>query len=199
MDGVLVDAKEWHYLALNKALSHYDIEIGREEHLSVFDGLPTAKKLEILSVEKGLSRADHRRINTLKQQYTYEIIDEFCQPSDQHQTALSKLKAQGYGLAVCSNSRRESVKQMMEKSQLMAHLDFYLSYEDVDRPKPDPAIYLEALTRLDVRPKECLVLEDNAYGIQAARDSGAHVLEVENILDVSYSRIMNRIESLQAA
>ena len=49
MDGVLIDAREWHYDALNQALNHFGFHISLESHLSTFDGLPTRKKLEILS------------------------------------------------------------------------------------------------------------------------------------------------------
>ena len=51
MDGVLIEAKDWHYEALNRALRLFGLEISRYEHLSVFDGLPTRDKLEMLSVK----------------------------------------------------------------------------------------------------------------------------------------------------
>ena len=50
MDGVLIDAKEWHYHALNRALELFGFTISRAEHLSTFDGLPTSKKLEMLTL-----------------------------------------------------------------------------------------------------------------------------------------------------
>ena len=49
MDGVLIDAKEWHYQALNKALAIVGEEIELSEHQSTFDGLPTKSKLDLLS------------------------------------------------------------------------------------------------------------------------------------------------------
>ena len=64
LDGVLVDARELHYEALNRALGNIDDEfmISREEHLSTYDGLPTTKKLNLLSEEKGLDRSLHQEI-----------------------------------------------------------------------------------------------------------------------------------------
>jgi hypothetical protein len=53
LDGVLVDATEWHYEALNHALGLFGFDITRYEHLSSYNGLPTRRKLEMLSVEKG--------------------------------------------------------------------------------------------------------------------------------------------------
>ncbi|WP_371364212.1 hypothetical protein SRRS_50250 [Sporomusa rhizae] len=74
MDGVLIDAREWHYIALNRALQLFGFEINRYDHLVTFDGLPTKKKLEMLSIERKLPRKLHSFINLIKQQYTMELI-----------------------------------------------------------------------------------------------------------------------------
>lgn len=52
MDGVLIDAKDWHYEALNKILQLFGMPISHQDHLTKFDGLPTKDKLEMLSNEK---------------------------------------------------------------------------------------------------------------------------------------------------
>ena len=70
MDGVLVDAKDWHYHTLNIALEKYNHFISIEDHITRFDGLPTAVKLEILSEEIGLDPSSHKEINDLKQKHT---------------------------------------------------------------------------------------------------------------------------------
>ena len=61
LDGVLVDAKEIHYQALNKALSNIDKKyvIDREEHISTYDGNTTITKLNLLSQQKGLPYESH--------------------------------------------------------------------------------------------------------------------------------------------
>ena len=158
MDGVLIDAKEWHYEALNRALGLFGYEISRYDHLVTYDGLPTSKKLEMLSMEKGMPRRLHAFINDLKQQYTVDKIFTDCHPLFHHEYALSTLRADGYHLAVASNSIRKTVELMMEKSNLLSYLDFFLSNQDVTKPKPDPEIYLTAAERLGMRPSECLLV-----------------------------------------
>jgi beta-phosphoglucomutase-like phosphatase (HAD superfamily) len=74
MDGVLIDAREWHYEALNRALGLFGFAISRSDHLSVYDGLPTKRKLQMLSIERGLPSALHEFLNDLKQQYTIVIV-----------------------------------------------------------------------------------------------------------------------------
>lgn len=199
MDGVLIDAKDWHYDALNRALSHFGHAISRESHLSTFDGLPTRQKLKVLSKAHGLPEGLHEFLNKLKQVYTLEITHQRCKPSFNHQYALSKLKAEGYLISVCSNSVRQSVEIMMELSALDSYLDLIVSNEDVLNGKPDPEMYLMAMETIGVKPEECLILEDNDHGIQAALASGGHLFKIGVPEDVTYQAIKARISEIQSA
>jgi beta-phosphoglucomutase len=194
MDGVLIDAKEWHYEALNRALSLFGYEIKRYDHLVTYDGLSTAQKLEMLSIEKGLPRKLHRFINELKQQYTMEKVHTDCHPLFIHEYALSTLRSNGYHIVVASNSIRNTVQIMMQKSNLLQYLDFYLSNQDVKKAKPDPEIYQTAISRLNLQPFECMIVEDNYNGIVAAKASMANVMEIKSVFDVNYENIIKHIE-----
>jgi HAD superfamily hydrolase (TIGR01509 family) len=197
MDGVLIDAREWHYEALNRALGMLGYEITRYEHLTTFDGLPTARKLRMLTVERGLPEELHSFLNSLKQQYTLEMVATRCKPVFHHQYALSQLKAAGYKLGVASNSVRRTVEEMMERSDLMRYLDVFISNEDVARGKPDPEMYVTAMERLGVAPGETVIVEDNENGVKAARAAGGHVLVVGGPEDVTLDAIRARIGAAQ--
>lgn len=196
MDGVLIDAKDWHYEALNKALGFFGEEISRYDHLVTFDGLPTHKKLEMLSNTGELPVGLHSLINDLKQKFTLEMVYARCKPHFYHQYALSKLKSEGYKLVVCSNSIRRTIEIMMERSDLLKYLDFFLSNQDVIRSKPDPEIYQKAIDRLNLKPQECLILEDNEVGIKAAIAINAHLLKVNKLEDVNYLNIKKKIKEV---
>lgn len=198
MDGVLIEAKDWHYDALNKALKLFGFEISRFDHLTTYDGLPTRRKLEMLSIERGLPVELHSFINEMKQAYTMEIVHTQCKPRFVHEYALSKLKAMDYKLGLASNSIKTTIEVMMQKAKLAQYLDVQLSAEDVTKGKPDPEIYITAMERLGVKPSECLIVEDNENGILAARSSGAHVLVVKEVDDVNIENIMNRIQKIDA-
>ncbi|EAI3764029.1 HAD family phosphatase [Campylobacter lari] len=197
MDGVLIEAKEWHYKALNKALKLFGMEISRIDHLTTFDGLPTKDKLKMLSLEKGLPFGLHDFINELKQQYTMELVHGLCKPRFHHEYALSKLKEEGYKMAVCSNSIRNTIEIMMQKASLEMYLDFYISNEDVEKGKPDPEMYNKAIKRMRLHPKECMIIEDNENGIKAAKASGANVMIVEDVTEVNYENITKHISIFQ--
>lgn len=197
MDGVLIDARDWHYEAFNRALAHFGYHIDRDAHLSTFDGLPTREKLQILSKSRGLPNGLHEFINSLKQMYTVEIIYSHCKPKFNHRFALSKIKAMGLLTAVCSNSVRSSVETMISLAELTPFFDILISNEDVRRGKPDPEMYLLAMNRLGVTPEECLILEDNDHGVAAALASGAHLLRISDPDQVTISFILDKINDIQ--
>lgn len=196
MDGVLIDAKEWHYEALNRALDLFGMPISRFDHLTTFDGLPTRKKLDLLSLERGLPIQLHEFINEMKQQYTMELVLTKCKPRFIHEFALSTLKNNGYKLAVCSNSVRGTVEAMMAKSDLAKYLNLMVSNEDVVNAKPDPEMYLKAITYFNLRPDECLIVEDNENGIRAAQATGAQLLVVGDPSDVTLDGLLRAINAI---
>ena len=198
MDGVLIEAKDWHYDALNRALGLFGFTISRHDHLVTFDGLPTAIKLEMLSLEKGLPRKLHDFINELKQKYTMELVYQHCKPRFQHEYALSALKSQGYAVACGSNSIKASINIMLEKSNLIQYMDIIVSAQDVESPKPSPEMYNKIIKSFNLQPEECLILEDNEKGIKAAKKSGAHVLIVKEVDEVTLENISRNINIINS-
>jgi len=198
MDGVLVDAKEWHYESLNSALSHFGFSpISRKDHLEVYDGLPTKEKLKIHPHTMNLDEEFLGNINKLKQEFLAKIVENKCTPSLLHHRTLQELKKEGYKLAVCSNAIRPSVELLLSKTNLLPYIDFFLSNQDVVYPKPHPEIYLKAIKKLGVRSEAVLICEDNIKGITAAKESGSNVLEIGTIYDVTYENIKHTVLKIE--
>ena len=180
LDGVLIDACEWHYGALNKALKKCSLKpIGRNDHLKKYNGLPTATKLEMMSINEENSR----KVRELKKKYTAEIIAKECKPDNEKIEMLHSLK--NYTLACCSNAIKESIVDMLTKSNMINYFDLVIGNDEIKNPKPDPEIYLKAFEILKVKPEECLIIEDAPYGIEAAKASGAIVIAVKGHKDVN--------------
>lgn len=194
LDGVLIDATEWHYEALNRGLRLFGFDITRYEHLADYNGLPTRKKLQMLTVEKGLPSSLHDIINNLKQVYTREEVLTRCRPVFEKEYMLSRLRHEGYRMAVCSNAVGDSVELMIRQAGLRDYFEFLISNEDVTRPKPDPEIYIRALERMGVAPADALIVEDAPHGVEAARRSGAHVCRVQGFDEVDYFRVRAAID-----
>lgn len=196
MDGVLIEAKEWHYEALNRALALFGVEISRYEHLVTYDGLPTRMKLEMLTQDRGLPFGLHEFINDLKQKYTIEMVHTRCKPIYAHEYMLSRLKQEGYKLAVCSNSINSTIELMLERANVKQYFDCIISADHVDEPKPAPDMYLKAMKELAVTAEDSLIVEDNENGIKAAVASGGHLLQVYDVHEVTYQMVNQKISEL---
>jgi HAD superfamily hydrolase (TIGR01509 family) len=196
LDGVLVDSREIHYEALNMALLKFGpYQISREEHLSKYDGLSTTKKLRMLSEEKGLPEHLHTNVWKMKQEMTLRIIDTFTF-DERMRSILRALRFEGYKMCVASNAIRETVKMMLLRKGLLEFFDFFLSNEDVSKPKPHPEIYMQCMIKAGVGPKETLVIEDSHIGRKGALESGAHLCGVTDTEDLTFEKVSSHLSSL---
>jgi HAD superfamily hydrolase (TIGR01509 family) len=193
LDGVLVDAKNIHFETLNKALGNY--QINWEEHLSIFDGLKTNQKLDILHKTKGLPVENFQQIWNDKQKYTIEALNHLSKNQILHDL-INELSIQGYKLAVCSNSIKNTVVTVLQKLEILSYFDLILSNEDVKNSKPHPEIFWKAISEIGCLPEETLIVEDSPYGLLAASRSKSHVLRVRNNNDLNYTKIKNKLNQI---
>jgi beta-phosphoglucomutase len=196
MDGVLVDAREWHFLALNQVLEPFGIAISETEHLAKYDGLSTKVKLQMLSADLGLPTELHTIINKVKQDRTLRIANQFCYPNIGHQILLSRLRVENFKIGLVTNSIRETTKFMLERAQVFHFLDAVVTNEDVKMAKPDPEGYLLCCEKLQLNPDQVLVVEDGNYGIEAAKRAGCNVLKVDSPDDVSLELLSEFVPQL---
>lgn len=194
VDGVLISSKNLHKESLNQALCKISnrFVITDNEHLSIYDGLSTTRKLQLLTEHKGLEAKYYDEIWRTKQDITIELLKKTKQ-SEKLISIFKLLKESGYKIAVASNAIRETVKIILLRLGIMEYVDLYLSNEDVKNVKPFPEIYWKCMTLLRVLPRETLIIEDSHIGRQSVIDSGCNLLAVENPNDVIISKILERI------
>lgn len=197
MDGVLIDARDWHFDALNEALGLFGVEISRNDHLSRFNGLSTRKKLEMLTADGAIPQELHRVIEAVKQDRTLRIAAQKCFPVVSHQVLITRLKALGIKVGLVTNSIRKSSEFMLEYAGLLKFMDIVITNEDVHEGKPNPAGYLLAMQKLEVLPDETIVVEDGEYGIMAAKAAGAIVVKVNEPFEVSLELLLPFIKELR--
>lgn len=111
LDGVLVETKDLHFNALNMALKEFqpDLAITLAEHLSIYDGMSSAAKLDILTKRKGLPAVAHGPILDSKQKHTRALLESAITPSRKFQEVFLELKKKDLRVCVASNSVRETV------------------------------------------------------------------------------------------
>ena len=194
LDGVLVDAKEIHYDALNNALQNIDPKfvISWEDHLKKYDGMKTYDKLKLLSINKGLplDLSLQQKIFDDKQFYTAKALSKLKKNPDLI-NLFQELKNNGYTIACCSNSIKKTVHLVLKKLGISDFFDIKLSNESVKFAKPHPEIYWKAMSYFGATPEDTLIVEDSPTGLTAAYKSGAKVLRVKNPKDFDFDKINN--------
>ena len=195
LDGVLVEAKNIHYDALNRALGE-EFAISWEDHLSIYDGLKTNQKLEMLTERKNLSVKLHEKIWNDKQKYTLKMLKEL-KPDKNLINVFEYLNQKGYKVAVCSNSIRKTVLTVLSKLGIMEYMDFIISNEDVKNSKPHPEMYWKAISVMRCLPEETLIVEDSPYGLLAASRTHSHILRVKNPSEVTVDNINNKLKNIE--
>jgi HAD superfamily hydrolase (TIGR01509 family) len=198
LDGVLVEAKQIHFDTLNKALweigKSNKYVISEAEHLSIYDGLKTSQKLELLTKNKGLHPDTYETIWNRKQQLTIDAISEL-QPDNRLIEVFKELNKNGYKLACASNSIRRSVLVMLAKIGIIEYMDLIISNEDVKNSKPHPEMYWKAMSMMGCLPEETLIVEDSPHGLLAASRSKANIMRVGSPKEVTYINVCKHLNT----
>jgi HAD superfamily hydrolase (TIGR01509 family) len=202
LDGVLMDSRELHYEALNRAIHQvtdsYNYVITREEHLSKYDGLNTTKKLQMLTQEKGLHVDWYDEIWQEKQKQTFDLIPTAPKNPDIIKI-MHRLNSKGWKIAIASNSIRETVKLSLLCMDVLNYVDYYVSNEDVFNPKPFPEMYWKCMTMMRALPKDTIIVEDSHIGREGALNSGAHLYPVKDAYDLNADDFLNYIEEFKSS
>ncbi|MEE8518052.1 MAG: HAD family phosphatase [Dehalococcoidia bacterium] len=105
-----------------------------------------------------------------------EVIRQNAWP---HTTGLLRTAKETFcSTGLATMSQRKEVEHVVRSLDIERYLDVITTREDVERPKPDPEIYLLTAQKLDVPPDECLVLEDSVMGVRAGVAAGMSVIAV---------------------
>ncbi|HET9263625.1 MAG TPA: HAD family phosphatase [Vicinamibacterales bacterium] len=167
LDGTLVDSAELHWLSWRDTLAAEGVSITYERFLESFG----QKNDRILSAWlAGSDAGTIARIGEAKEAaYRRLAVTHGLTPLPGAADWLSRLRAAGWRQAIASSAPRENVVVMLGALALQDYFDAITSAEDVTAGKPDPQVFLSAASRLDVTPSRCVVVEDAAAGIEAAR------------------------------
>ena len=185
LDGVLVHACEWHYAALNAALNAVcGFEISSNEHLTIYNGLTTKTKLNMMIVRGLLSQQDAKNVWQLKQIYTIKEIELHAMPYTEKIELHEYTTSRNLISACVTNSISETATMMLDRTWQLQYMKCLICNEDAT-PKPSPAPYLLAMKRLCLHPDECIIIEDSDKGMEAAIGSKGKVIKVDGCYQVN--------------
>ena len=193
LDGVLVETKIIHFEALNMALKRFKYkEISLDDHNKVFDGLPTKEKLIILNKKNELPIESFSKINNYKQKITSKILKKKIK-KNQNILKIFKHLYKDYKIAVATNAVKSTLNICLEKLGVSKYIHYKLSNEDIKNPKPNPEIYLKIFIHFGIYPNEALIAEDSHYGREAAISSGAKLLPIKKLKDLTLKKIKSHL------
>ncbi len=196
LDGVLVDTKKIHFEALNYSLKKIEkFAITFLDHSKTFDGLPTDKKLDILLKKKKIKKKNLDKIKYLKKIETKKLIKKHISYSSKTFNLFKKLKKR-YKIAIATNAINKTLVECIKILKLEKFIDYSISNENVNYPKPHPEIYLKCLVKLNSKPSETMIIEDSHYGRTAALESGCKLFPVKKLNDVNLKNINNYVKIL---
>jgi len=177
LDGTLVDSEEFHWQSWRDAMRAEGIELSYPQFLASFG----QRNDRILASWLGAG-ADPDRVRHIGEakeaEYRRLAAAHGLTALPGAREWLIALRSAGWKQAIASSAPRLNVETMLHALRLDREVDAIVSAEDVTLGKPDPQVFLEAAGKLAVPPARCIVVEDAAAGVEAARRAGMHSIGV---------------------
>jgi HAD superfamily hydrolase (TIGR01509 family) len=180
MDGVIIDTEPLHAIADNRILEDSGITTP-EGYFERFAGWTNQAMWEEIGKEYNF-KMSVEDIVKLQLPLKLDLLREGdYSPISGVIELMEKIKELDLPMAIASSSPVEFIEAVVEKLGIREYIKFWLSGEDVARSKPEPDIFLKVAAVLNVDPGECLVIEDSASGITAAKRAGMKCIGYRNL------------------
>lgn len=172
MDGVLVDTEPLHHDAFFRHFAELKLPISDTEY-ATFLGGSTRNIYQRLQREYDL----HMDVETLVQRKRELFNASFDEDTTLAllpgaRPLIEDLHRAGVPLQLASSASKDTINRVFTRFGLYAYFDNLVSGEDFPQSKPNPAIFLHAAQLAGVPPQECVVIEDSANGVTAAKAAG---------------------------
>ena len=181
LDGVLVSTEHNHFLAWQRCAHSLDIAFSEKEN-ELLKGVSRADSLKkILEIgAKTISAAEFEALLKSKNDFYLESIQDLNQENllPGVLNLLEQAKAKGIRLGVGSSSKNANF--ILDKLHIRNYFEVVIDGNGVKDPKPHPEVFLNGASALGLDPSACMVFEDAASGIAAAKAGGFTAVGVGN-------------------
>ncbi|HEV2688468.1 MAG TPA: HAD family phosphatase [Bryobacteraceae bacterium] len=177
MDGTLVDSEEYHWLSWRDTMSQESIPVSHAQFLETFGQRNDAILPRWLGTTATAEQI--QRIGDAKEALYRKLVREGgLRPLPGAKEWVERLHREGWRQAIASSAPRANVEAVLEVMGMAGDFEAIVSAEDVTAGKPDPQVFLKAAERLATPPARCIVVEDAAAGVEAARRAGMRSIGV---------------------
>lgn len=174
-DGVLVDTEGLYFRATQEVLRLVGIQLTADQFKEI--SLRRGESTFVLAVERGIIDDEIARLRAERDRRYAELLGSQSWAIDGAEEVLRSLHGQ-VRMGVVTSARRIHFETAHASTGLRQYLDFVLTREDYQHTKPHPEPYLTAMARHDLRPEDCIVVEDSERGLAAATAAGLACLIV---------------------
>ncbi|MEA5618820.1 beta-phosphoglucomutase [Cronbergia sp. UHCC 0137] len=175
LDGVLTDTAEYHYQAWQKLADEEGIPFNRQAN-EALRGISRRASLMLIIGNRRYSDIQIQEMMERKNDYYIELIQNIT-PKDLLPGAVSLLDdIRQAGLKIAIGSASKNAREVIKRLGIGDQVDIIADGYSVQKPKPAPDLFLYAAQQLGITPRECVVFEDAAAGIQAAKAGGMYAV-----------------------
>ena len=176
LDGTLADTEELHCQTWRIAMASKGIDYSRAEFLADFGRTTSSVFRDYLGPE--LDEAELERLTLWKAQLFRDRMTQELRLLPGAEAWLQEIRSQGLYQSIASAAPTASIVAVVHALNIGKYFTALLSGLPLPRSKPDPALFLQAAGALGVSPRECLVIEDSSFGVEAAYRAGMFCLVV---------------------
>ena len=175
MDGTLIASTEADFLAWKSTFTDYGKELSYETYFPMLgmksqDVIRKILKLDGEDVDQALSK---------KMAHFEEIMNvKGIEPIPHAEDLLIKLHQLPIKVALATSSRKMKMRLVMKKLDFLKYFDEAVTGEEVHNSKPHPDIFLLAAKKLNLAAEDCVVIEDAANGVTAAKSAGMKCIAI---------------------
>lgn len=180
MDGVLIDSEPLHKQIEQEMLKDLGVNLPHEEHIK-FAGV--GKEMWTILKERYGYNRDVEEDDLHKEKrdrYLKKLSSKPIEPIAGVVELVNIAKEAGIKMAVASSSSLENIELVTKSIGIYDDMSFIVSGDDMPRTKPHPDIFLKTAELLNIPAHECLVIEDSANGVQAAKDAEMFCIAFRN-------------------
>lgn len=203
MDGVIIDSEPIHIRVKRDTFAHFGLHFD-EKRFSRYMGRTSRELFGDLLRENGRSDLDLDTVVRYKhERYLAAFERGEVAPIEGAVELIHRLHAAGLPLALATSSWERVMETVLDRFAIRRFFASAISGSTLPASKPDPAIYRMSAERLGIAPKDCMVLEDTAAGIVAAKRAGMRVIAYRNpnsgVQDLTGAdRIVGRMADIRA-
>lgn len=177
MDGTLADTMPTHFVAWSRSMAEQGIEF-TEERFYALGGVSAAVIIDMLAEEQGKT-VDSHAVAEAKEGLFLELLKD-VQPVLPVRT-IAEFHREHIPMAVATGSPRWVAEKILKTLGIRDWFGAVVGADDVENPKPAPDAYLKAAELIGVDPKRCHAFEDTKLGMDAARNAGMEVVDINTL------------------